>query len=110
MLPPPPLDPPNNTLHPSASFFPVAFKALREIGDHENIVRLFDVFPNVNGIVLVFECLTSDLQEVLQTHGESPASTTCGMFSFATFLFSAVEKKKWRGRGKQNDILHSDKR
>eukprot|EP00729_Bicosta_minor_P020911 gene20911-29231_t len=43
--------------------------ALREIGDHENIVRLFDAFPNASGIVLVFECLVSDLQEVLQEHG-----------------------------------------
>ena len=75
-------------------------------------MRLFDVFPNVNGIVLVFECLTSDLQEVLQTHGESPASATRGMFSLATFsLFLRGNGEEWRGRGnRQNDILHSDKR
>lgn len=50
-------------------------KALREIGDHENIVRLFDAFPNASGIVLVFECLVSDLQEVLQEHGKLIVTT-----------------------------------
>ena len=51
-------------------------QALREIGDHEHVVRLFDVFPSAVGIVLVFECLTSDLAEVLQSYGEC-ARTAC---------------------------------
>ena len=32
--------------------------------DHENVVRLFDVVPSGNAIVLVFEFMTSDLAEV----------------------------------------------
>ncbi|XP_004209538.1 cyclin-dependent kinase 20 [Hydra vulgaris] len=40
-------------------------KALQQI-DHENVVRLYDVFPHGTGFVLVFEFMLSDLSEVLR--------------------------------------------
>ncbi|KAI8925364.1 kinase-like domain-containing protein [Entophlyctis helioformis] len=40
-------------------------KALQEI-DHQNVVKLRDVFPSGTGFVLVFEFMLSDLAEVLR--------------------------------------------
>ena len=40
-------------------------KALQEI-EHQNIVKLYEVFPHGTGFVLVFEYMLSDLSEVLR--------------------------------------------
>ena len=41
----------------------------------QQVVRLFDVIPSGNAIVLVFECMTSDLAEVIKAHGQSRTPT-----------------------------------
>ncbi|CAF4744357.1 unnamed protein product [Rotaria sp. Silwood1] len=41
-------------------------KALQEIEDHENIVKLLDVFPHGMGYIFVFEYMLSDLSEVIR--------------------------------------------
>lgn len=43
-------------------------KALQEIDEHSNIVKLRTVFPHGNGFVLVFDYMHSDLSEVLRTN------------------------------------------
>ena len=42
-------------------------KALQEIEENENIVRLREVLPHGMGFVLVFEYMLSDLSEVSST-------------------------------------------
>ena len=43
-------------------------KALQEIEDHENIVKLKDVIPQGMGFMLVFEFMVSDLSEVIKNY------------------------------------------
>ena len=42
-------------------------KALQQI-EHQNVVKLYDVFPHGTGFVLVFEYMLSDLSEVLRNY------------------------------------------
>ncbi|EDV28998.1 uncharacterized protein TRIADDRAFT_20272 [Trichoplax adhaerens] len=42
-------------------------KTLQAITEHENIVRLFDVFPDGSSLVLAFEYMVTDLSEILRS-------------------------------------------
>ena len=50
-------------------------KTLMALEEHPNIVRLFEVFPQGMGFVLVFEFMLSDLSEVLRNHQVQPSES-----------------------------------
>jgi len=63
-------------------------KALQEIEDNQNVVKLIDVFPYGTGFVLVFEYMLSDLSEVLRN--STRPLTEAQMKSYLLMLLKGV--------------------
>jgi cell cycle related kinase len=78
-------------------------KALQAIGDHENIVKLLDVFAMGNGFVLVFEYMISDLAEVIRNNSDKEITITSAQVkSYMKMLLHGVAFCH------QNSIMHRD--
>ena len=75
-------------------------KALQEIGEHQNIVTLREVFPHGTGFVLVFEFMLSDLSEVIR-NVDRPI-TDAQVKSYMRMLLKGVDFCH------ENNIIHRD--
>ncbi|CAF3618733.1 unnamed protein product, partial [Rotaria sp. Silwood2] len=75
-------------------------KALQEIEDHENIVKLLDVFPHGMGYIFVFEYMLSDLSEVIRNVNQP--LTTSHIKSYMRMLLNGVSFCH------ENRIMHRD--
>lgn len=75
-------------------------KALQEIEDNQNVVKLIDVFPYGTGFVLVFEYMLSDLSEVLR-NSDKPL-TEAQIKSYMLMLLKGVVFCH------ENSIMHRD--
>ncbi|ESO08896.1 hypothetical protein HELRODRAFT_74648 [Helobdella robusta] len=75
-------------------------KALQEIDEHENVVKLREVLPQGMGFVLVFEYMLSDLSEVIKNY-EQPL-TEAQIKSYMVMLLKGVAFCH------QNNIMHRD--
>ncbi|EGF82933.1 hypothetical protein BATDEDRAFT_85661 [Batrachochytrium dendrobatidis JAM81] len=74
-------------------------KALQEI-DHQNVVKLREVFPSGTGVVLVFEYMLSDLAEVLRN--ASKPLTEAQIKAYMLMLLKGVAYCH------KNSIMHRD--
>ncbi|ELT98514.1 hypothetical protein CAPTEDRAFT_160136 [Capitella teleta] len=75
-------------------------KALQEIEENENIVKLRDVFPHGTGFVLVFDFMLSDLSEIIR-NTERPL-TEGQIKSYMLMLLKGVTFMH------ENNIMHRD--
>ncbi|PFX17201.1 Cyclin-dependent kinase 20 [Stylophora pistillata] len=75
-------------------------KALQEIEDNQNVVKLIDVFPYGTGFVLVFEYMLSDLSEVLRNSARP--LTEAQIKSYMLMLLKGVVFCH------ENSIMHRD--
>ena len=75
-------------------------KALQAIGENENIVKLFDVFAQGTGLVLVFEFMLRDLSEVIR-NSDTPI-TEAQVKSYMKMLLHGVAFCH------ENSIMHRD--
>ncbi|CAF1603102.1 unnamed protein product [Rotaria magnacalcarata] len=75
-------------------------KALQEIEDHENIVKLLDVFPHGMGYIFVFEYMLSDLSEVIRNVNQP--LTNSQIKSYMRMLLNGVSFCH------ENRIMHRD--
>lgn len=75
-------------------------KALQEIEDNQNVVKLIDVFPYGTGFVLVFEYMLSDLSEVLRN--STRPLTEAQIKSYMLMLLKGVVFCH------ENSIMHRD--
>lgn len=75
-------------------------KALQEIEDNQNVVKLIDVFPYGTGFVLVFEYMLSDLSEVLRN--STRPLTEAQIKSYMLMLLKGVAFCH------ENSIMHRD--
>lgn len=75
-------------------------KALQEIEENQNVVKLIDVFPYGTGFVLVFEYMLSDLSEVLRNSARP--LTEAQIKSYMLMLLKGVVFCH------ENSIMHRD--